>query len=169
MIAAVEGIHPTIDPTAYVAPNATVVGKVTIGAESSIWFGAVLRGDSNVIRIGKRSNIQDNAVVHVDGKNPLVVGDEVVVGHRVILHGCTIGDRVLVGMGSIIMNGARIGSESIVGAGAVVTEGTEVPPRSLILGMPAKIKRSLTDDEVARIRANGRHYVENRLLYKDRV
>jgi gamma-carbonic anhydrase len=138
---------------------------VAIGAKAGIWFGAVVRGDSNAIRIGAQTNIQDNSVLHVDHKHPLTVGDDVTVGHRAILHGCTIENRCLVGMGATIMNGAVIGADSIVGAGALVTEGTVVPPRSLILGVPAKVKRELTEDEVASIARSATLYAEYAAWY----
>jgi len=169
MIEPVGGIHPEIDPSAFVASNATVLGKVKIGAESGVWFGAVIRGDSNSIQVGARTNIQDVSVLHVDRQHAMVIGDDVTIGHRALLHGCTIADSALIGMGAIIMNGAKIGSESIVAAGALVTENTEVPARSLLMGQPAKVKRTLTDEEVEGIRANARHYVKNRLLYQSKI
>lgn len=160
MIIPVKGRAPEIDPSAFVADSAALIGDVVLGRGASVWFGAVVRGDSNSIRIGALANIQDNSVLHVDHTHKLAVGDEVTIGHRAILHGCTICDRVLVGMGATIMNGAVIGSDSIVGAGALVTENTRVPPRSLILGVPAKVKRELTDDEAASIRRSATLYSE---------
>lgn len=157
---------PNTDSSAFIAPNATVVGDVTIGRKSSVWFGAVVRGDSNSMRIGARTNIQDLCCLHVDGKNPLKIGDDVTVGHRATLHGCTIGNRVLVGMGATIMNGAVIGDDSIVGAGALVTEGTTFPPRSLIIGFPAKLKREITEDEIRMISKSAEHYLETAAIYK---
>ena len=165
MISSVGPKSPKIGEDVFVAPNSTVLGDVVIGAKSSIWFGAVVRGDSNSIRIGTYTNIQDVCVLHVDERNPLDIGDDVTVGHRAILHGCSIGDRVLIGMGSTVMNGASIGQDCIVGAGALVTEGAKFPPRSLILGFPAKVKRELTDAEVKAIKHSAEHYAEYAKLY----
>lgn len=165
MIGSINGKTPEISKSAYVAPNATVLGNVTIGDGSGVWFGAVVRGDSNRMRIGNRTNIQDLCVLHVDEHNDLMIGDGVTVGHRAILHGCKISDRVLIGMGSTIMNGAKIGSDSIVGAGALVTEKTEIPPGSLVIGFPAKVKRPLTGDEIASIKRSSEHYAEYATKY----
>lgn len=158
--------NPKIDAGVFVAPNATVIGDVHIGEDSSVWFGAVVRGDSNTMRIGKRTNIQDLSVLHVNEKNPLSIGDDVSIGHRAILHGCTVKDRVLIGMGAIVMNGACVGEDSIVGAGALVTEGTLVPPRSLILGIPAKVKRELSAAETEGNLKNAASYVKYAKIYK---
>ena len=166
MLTSVRGRTPQIDATAFVAENATVIGDVAVGANAGIWFGAVVRGDSNAIRIGRQTNIQDNSVLHVDHKHTLTIGDDVTVGHRAILHGCTIENRVLVGMGATIMNGAVIGADSIVGAGALVTEGAQVPPRSLVLGFPAKVKRELTEEEVAGIARSASLYAEYASWYR---
>jgi carbonic anhydrase/acetyltransferase-like protein (isoleucine patch superfamily) len=143
-----SGVWPKLGERVFIAPNATVIGDVHIGDESSIWFGTVVRGDVFHIRIGRRTNIQDNSVIHVTtGQHATIVGDNVVVGHRVILHGCTIEDNVLIGMGAIVMDRAVIGKGSLVGAGALVTEGTVIPPGMLALGSPAKAKRPLNDAE----------------------
>jgi carbonic anhydrase/acetyltransferase-like protein (isoleucine patch superfamily) len=148
-----KGVLPDVKDKAWIAPNATVIGNVEVGADVSIWFGAVVRGDVHYIKIGDRSNIQDNSVVHVthyekddksDGQ-PTIIGSDVTVGHNVILHGCVIEDGCLIGMGAIIIDGVVIGKESIVGAGALVTKGKIFPPRSLIMGNPAKLVRTLTD------------------------
>lgn len=165
MIGSINGKMPEISKSAYVAPNATVLGNVTIGDGSGVWFGAVVRGDSNRIRIGSRTNVQDLCVLHVDEHNDLMIGDGVTVGHRAILHGCKISDRVLIGMGSTIMNGAKIGSDSIVGAGALVTEKTEIPPGSLVIGFPARVKRPLTEDEISSIERSSEHYAEYAQMY----
>lgn len=157
--------EPKIGKGTYIAPNATIIGSVEIGEDSSVWFGAVIRGDSNLIKIGSRTNIQDNCVLHCNERNPLSIGDDVTVGHRAILHGCKVEARVLVGMGSTIMNGAVVGSDTIVGAGALVTEATIVPPKSLILGFPAKVKRGLTEEEIAFIKWSAVHYVQNASVY----
>ncbi|NYT04748.1 MAG: gamma carbonic anhydrase family protein [Methanomicrobiales archaeon] len=146
------------DQALFCAANATVIGDVTIGDGVSIWFGAVVRADKDTISVGNETNIQDNAVVHTSAGHPVRLGTQVSVGHGAILHGCTIADRVLVGMGSIVMNGADIGTESIVGAGAVVTEGSQVPPRSLVLGVPGKVVRTLTAEQVEGIVKNAREY-----------
>jgi carbonic anhydrase/acetyltransferase-like protein (isoleucine patch superfamily) len=151
---------PRIDPEAFVAPTAVVVGAVTLGPQSSVWYGAVLRADAEVIEIGAGSNVQDGSTLHSDPGFPLVVGTGVTVGHRVVLHGARVDDDVLVGMGSIVMNGAHIGSASIVAAGAVVTQGKEFPPGSVIAGVPAKIVRQATDDDLQHIRGNALSYSE---------
>ncbi|HEU4850384.1 MAG TPA: gamma carbonic anhydrase family protein [Terrimesophilobacter sp.] len=154
------GYSPHVDPTAWVAPNATLVGRVTLGPESSVFYGAVLRGDTDAIALGARSNLQDNVVVHCDTGVPTTIGSGVSVGHGAVVHACTIEDDCLVGMHATVMNGAVIGAGSLVAGGAVVLEGTVVPPRSLVAGVPAKVRRELTDDELAGIRANADHYVE---------
>ncbi len=157
---------PVVDPTAYVDPSAQVIGDVEVGAESSIWMHVVVRGDVNTIRVGARSNIQDGSVVHVQRHtHPTRIGNDVTVAHGVMLHGCTIADRVLVGIGAIVLNGAMIGEDSIVAAGALVTEGTVVPPRSLVMGSPARVRRSLTDEEAAWVLQNAANYVRYRLDY----
>ncbi len=150
---------PQVDPTAWVAPDARLVGDVTVGPEASVWYTTVARGDGDQIRIGARSNIQDGCVLHTDPGLVLDVGAGVSVGHRAVLHGCVIEDDCLIGMGSIVMNGARIGTGSLVAAGALVTEGTQVPPRSLVVGAPAKVRRELSDDELVMVRYNATHYV----------
>lgn len=165
MIKSIKDKKPNISKSVYVASNATVIGDVTIGEKSSVWFGSVVRGDALPIRIGAGTNIQDLCVLHVDEGNPLTIGDYVTVGHRAILHGCTIGNDVMIGMGATIMNGAVIGEGSIVGAGALVTEKTVVPPNSLVVGMPGKIRRETTDDERKFIAKNAKHYVEGAEVY----
>lgn len=160
MIRAFQGITPTIAASAFIEETAVVIGDVVIGEESSVWFNTVIRGDVNYIRIGNRTNVQDLSVIHVThDTHPTVLGDDVTVGHHVVLHGCTIKDRVLVGMGAILMDGVMIGEDCIVGAGALVTEGTIVPPKSLILGSPAKVKRPPTDEELAWLRESAQNYV----------
>lgn len=159
---------PIIDSSALVVDSAHIIGDVEIGEESSIWFNAVVRGDVNFIRIGKRTNIQDGCVLHVARKTlPLIVGDEVTVGHNVTLHACTVGNRCLIGMGSIVMDGAEVGDESIIGAGSVVTQGTKIPPGSLVLGSPGVVKRQLTDEEKRKIRDSANHYVGDIESYLD--
>jgi carbonic anhydrase/acetyltransferase-like protein (isoleucine patch superfamily) len=151
---------PKIDDDAFVAPTAVVVGAVTMGPRASLWYGAVARADQETIEIGEGSNVQDGCTLHSDAGFPLVVGRHVTVGHRVVLHGARIDDEVLVGMGSVVMNGAHIGSGSIVAAGAVVTQGKEFPPRSVIAGIPAKVVREATDDDLLHIRGNAAAYYE---------
>ena len=152
------GQSPKVPASAYIAQGAVVIGDVTLGAESSIWFGAVLRGDINCIEVGKGSNIQDNAVVHLADDFPCLIGDFVTVGHSAILHACTVEDECLIGMGATILDGAVIGVQSIVGAKALVTGGTVIPPGSLVLGSPAKVVRPLTEQELALVRASAPHY-----------
>ena len=144
----------------FIAPGAIVLGDVTLGEEVGIWYHATIRGDRAPIVIGNRSNIQDNSVVHVDADHSVTIGDNVTIGHGAIIHGCEIGDNTLVGMGAIIMNGARIGQNCIVAAGALVTQNTVVPDNSLIMGNPAKVKREVTEDEVAGNLKNAAFYVE---------
>jgi carbonic anhydrase/acetyltransferase-like protein (isoleucine patch superfamily) len=151
---------PEIHPTAFVAPTAVVMGDVTLGADSSVWYTSVLRGDMAPITIGARSNIQDGTIVHVDEGFPCVIGERVGVGHRAILHGCTVEDDCLVGMGSILLNGCRIGAGSVVAAGAVVPEGMEVPPGSLVMGVPGRIVRKVDPALASRIAGTWSHYVE---------
>src|SRR6202795_3396031 len=135
----------------WIAPSATLIGKVRLKIDASVWFGAVLRGDNEWIELGERSQIQDNATLHTDMGFPLTIGSDCVIGHNVILHGCTIGDRALIGMGAIVLNGARIGAGSLVGAGALITEGKEFPEKSLIVGAPARVMRTLDDAAAAAI------------------
>lgn len=153
-----DGLQPKVGPGCWLAHNATLVADVTLHEGVSIWFGAVLRGDYAPITIGAHSNVQDVCAMHTDFGFPLVVGSGVSVGHRAVLHGCTVEDDVLIGMSATVLNGARIGAESLVAAGTVVLEGTEIPPRSLVAGVPGKVRRSLTDDEVAKVRANAEVY-----------
>ena len=156
-----EGATPRIGDGTFIAETGVVIGDVEIGARSSIWYGAVLRGDVYHIRIGKEVSIQDNTVVHVtSGQHAAVVGDRVTVGHSAVLHGCTVEDRCIIGMGAVVMDRARIGRHCIVGAGALVTPGTEVPEGQLVIGSPAKPARALTDGELAWIESSADHYVE---------
>jgi carbonic anhydrase/acetyltransferase-like protein (isoleucine patch superfamily) len=157
---------PDIAPDAFVAPNATVIGKVILKSRASVWFGAVLRGDNELITIGESSNVQEGAVLHTDPGVPLVLGDRVTVGHQAMLHGCTIGDGSLIGIQAVILNGAVIGKHCLVGAGAVVTERKQFPDRSLILGSPAKVVRQLTDEDVARLEASAASYANRQEQYK---
>jgi carbonic anhydrase/acetyltransferase-like protein (isoleucine patch superfamily) len=158
-----EGTSPELPPAGrfWIAPNATVIGKVTVREGVGVWFGVVIRGDMERITIGADTNIQELTVIHTDTGFPCSIGTGVTVGHRVIIHGCTIGDNVLVGMGAILLNGAKIGDDCLIGAGALVTEGREFPAGSLILGTPAKVVRPLTEAEILRNRASAAHYVKN--------
>lgn len=154
-----NGQRPTLHPTAWVAPSAELVGDVVVGAEASLWFGAVARGDNTLIAIGARTNIQEGAMLHSDPGAPLTIGEDCTVGHHAILHGCTIGDVVLIGMGAIVLNRAVIGAECIVGAGALVTEGKKFGPGQLIVGSPARAVRELSVAERSGLRASAAHYV----------
>lgn len=151
---------PATDPDAWVAPGATLAGAVTLGPQVGVWYGAVLRADMDGITVGARTNIQDGAVLHTDPGFPVRLGAGVSVGHRAVLHGCAVEDDVLVGMGAVIMNGARVGTGSLIAAGAVVLEGAEIPPGSLVAGMPAKVRRGLSEVEQVSIRANADNYCE---------
>lgn len=156
-----KGIHPKIDSTVFVAPNAVVIGDVEIGANSSVWFNAVIRGDVYYIRIGENTNIQDGSVIHVTTDTyATIIGNNVIMGHNVVAHGCRINDGALIGMGAIILDDAEIGEQSLIAAGTLIPMGMKVPPRSLVVGMPGKVKRLLTPEDLARMDANWRHYVE---------
>ena len=161
-----RGRMPRVHPTAYIDDSAQVIGDVEIGEESSVWMVVVIRGDVHRIRIGRRSNVQDGTVIHVmRDTHATTVGDEVTIGHAAVIHGCTIEDRCLIGMGAILLNGAHVGRDSIVAAGALVVERMEIPARSLVMGSPARVKRSVTDAEVAEIRSYADRYVQYRLDY----
>jgi carbonic anhydrase/acetyltransferase-like protein (isoleucine patch superfamily) len=166
MIRPFRGIHPQISPTAFIEESAQIIGDVQIGEESSVWFNAVVRGDVFHIRIGDRTNIQDGTVIHVsNGTHATILEDEVTVGHNVTLHGCYVERGSLIGIGAIVMDGVRIGSESLVAAGSLVTPGTQIPPRSLVMGSPARVKRPLTDEEVAGLKQFWRNYIEYTRVY----
>lgn len=159
LIVPFEGNTPIVTDSAWVAPNATLIGQVSLGAESSVFYGAVLRADVDSITLGDRSNLQDNVTVHCDSGIPTRIGSGVSVGHAAVLHGCTIEDDCLIGMSATVLNGAVIGTGSLVAAGAVVLEGTIIPPRSLVAGVPAKVRRELSDEEVESVKENATHYV----------
>ncbi len=161
--------QPEVADGAWVAPNATLAGSVRLAEGASIWYGAVLRADNEPIIVGKDSNVQDNCAFHVDRGKPVTLGEGVSVGHNATVHGATVGDHVLIGMGATVMNGAVIGEESLVAAGALVTEGMEVPPRSLVAGVPAKVRRELTDAEVEKLHENARIYTGHRELHRDGI
>lgn len=160
---------PTIDSSAYIAEAANVIGKVTIEANASIWFGVTIRGDNELIVIGENSNVQEGCVLHTDPGIPLTIGKNVTVGHQAMLHGCTIGDGALIGIQAVILNGAKIGKNCLVGAGALITEGKEFPDNSLIIGSPAKAVRTLSDEDVARIHGNTGSYVKRGRLFKEQL
>ncbi len=167
MIRPFQGKHPQIHPTAFIEESAQIIGDVHVGEESSVWFNATLRGDCFYIRIGNRTNIQDGTVIHVaNGTHATILEDEVTVGHNATLHGCHIERGCLIGMGSIVMDGVRVGAHSLVAAGALVAPGTQIPPRSLVIGAPARIKRSLSDEEVAGLEVFWKNYIEYTRAYK---
>lgn len=156
-----DGTAPRVAGSAWVADSAQVMGNVELAQDASVWFGVVIRGDTETIRIGRGSNIQDLSVLHADIGMPLTVGENVTVGHKVMLHGCTIGDESLIGIGAVVLNGAKIGKNCLVGAGALVTEGKEFPDGSMIIGSPAKAVRQLTPEQIAGLKMSAQHYVDN--------
>jgi carbonic anhydrase/acetyltransferase-like protein (isoleucine patch superfamily) len=156
-----DGVAPQLGKGAWVADSAQVMGNVVLAENASVWFGAVLRGDNEAMRLGRNSNVQDLSMLHSDPGCPLTIGDNVTIGHQVMLHGCTIGDNSLIGIQAVILNNAKIGRNSIVGAGSVVTEGKEFPDNSLIIGSPAKVVRTLDDAAAAKLQHGAEHYVEN--------
>ncbi|TVV76113.1 gamma carbonic anhydrase family protein [Sphingomonas solaris] len=163
----IEGRRPTLpdDGSAWVAPSADLIGDVRLGAEASVWFGAAIRADNTPITVGARSNVQEGAVLHSDPGVPLAIGEDCTIGHRAVLHGCTLGNRVLVGMGATVLNGAVIGDDCLIGAGALVTEGKSFPPGSLIVGAPARAVRMLDADAVARLKESAGGYAARRAVY----
>lgn len=161
-----ENLIPSIHESAWVADSARVIGDVELGADSSVWFGVVIRGDTEHITVGRGSNIQDNSVLHADQGVPLVIGENVTVGHQVMLHGCTIGDGSLIGIAAVVLNGARIGKNCLVGAGSLVTEGKEFPDGSMIFGSPAKAVKQLSSQQVDDLKLVAEHYVDNANRYK---
>lgn len=161
-----DGVAPQMADSAWVADSAQVMGRVSLGAGSSVWFGAVLRGDTESITVGAGSNVQDGSVLHADLGFPLVVGERVTVGHQVMLHGCTIGDGSLIGIGAVILNGAVLGRHCLVGAGALVTEGKSFPDGSMILGSPAKVVRQLTPEQIEGLERSAQHYQDNARRYR---
>lgn len=162
----VDGKAPQVAPSAWIADSAEVMGNVTVGPDASIWFGCVLRGDTESMSIGEGSNIQDLTVMHADRGLPLTVGKHVTVGHKVMLHGCTIGDETLIGIGAVVLNGAKIGKNCLVGAGSLVTEGKEFPDGSMIMGTPAKVVRQLTPEQIEGLRSSAKHYMENARMFR---
>lgn len=160
---------PSVDSSAFVADSSHVIGKVKIEANASVWFGVTIRGDNELITISENSNVQENCVLHTDPGYPLVVGPNVTIGHQVMLHGCTIGGGSLIGIQAVVLNGAKIGKNCLVGAGALVTEGKEFPDNSMILGSPAKVVRTLSEDEVARLQIGVQNYVKRGQLFKQEL
>ena len=166
MIKPFKGITPKIHSTACVTDDAIIIGDVEIGEDASVWFGSVLRGDVNYIRIGARTNVQDMTMIHVSSKGlPTILEDNITVGHRVTLHACYVESGCLIGMGAILMDGVRVGKNSLVGAGALITPGTQIPPNSLVVGSPARVKRELTAEELAMLEKSWRNYVELKNQY----
>ena len=160
-IYSLDGVRPDISDNAYVAPSAQIIGNVKMADHSSVWFGAVIRGDNDLIEIGARTNIQDNSVLHTDPGIPLIIGDGVIVGHRVMLHGCKIGENSLIGIGATILNGAEIGKNCIIGAHSLITEGKVIPDGSMVVGSPGRIIKSLTEQHFQMLRINSEVYVAN--------
>lgn len=168
MIRAYRGIVPKIAQSAYVDRSAQVIGDVTVGERGSIWCNTSIRGDVNTITIGEDSNVQDNTVMHGElNQWPVVVGNRVTIGHSAVIHGCVIEDDCLIGIGAIILNGARVGTGSVIAAGALVPEGIEIPPNSMVMGVPAKVRREVTDEEHARFRENAQRYIKYREAYRE--
>lgn len=166
MINSFKSKSPIIHPTAFVAHDANIIGDVEIGEDASVWFGSILRGDVNYIRVGAGTNIQDQTIIHVSSKGlPTILEENITVGHRVTLHACYVESGCLIGMGAILMDGVRVGKNSLVAAGSLLTPGTQIPPNSLILGSPARVKRELSDQELAGLEHSGRNYVELKNSY----
>jgi carbonic anhydrase/acetyltransferase-like protein (isoleucine patch superfamily) len=161
-----DDLQPAIHDSAWVADSAQVIGRVALAENASVWFGVVARGDTDAITVGKGSNIQDNSVLHADAGMPLVIGENVTVGHQVMLHGCTIGDGSLIGIQAVVLNGAKIGKNCLVGAGALVTENKEFPDGCMILGSPAKAVRQLSDAQIEGLKMSAQHYMDNARRYK---
>ncbi|WP_054950161.1 gamma carbonic anhydrase family protein [Numidum massiliense] len=167
MIHTFGGYTPTVDPTAYVAPGVQLIGNVSVAAEATIWFNTVVRGDNAPIVIGERVNVQDGCTVHVDADYPVALGRDVSIGHNVIVHGCTVHDGALVGMGSIVLNGAVIGEQALIGAGTLITEGKVIPPRTLVMGRPGRVVRELTEKDLEMLRLTTDHYVQKGKHYRE--
>jgi carbonic anhydrase/acetyltransferase-like protein (isoleucine patch superfamily) len=161
-----DNLTPTVHESAWVADNAQVMGDVHLAEDSSVWFGVVIRGDTDTISVGRGTNIQDNSVLHADRGMPLTIGDNVTVGHQVMLHGCTIGEGSLIGIQAVVLNGAKIGKNCLVGAGSLVTEGKEFPDGSMILGSPAKAVKQLSPEQIEGLKMSAKHYVDNARRYK---
>ena len=166
MLYALDGVAPTVDPTAWIAPGTHVIGNTTVAADASVWFGTTIRGDNEPISIGAGSNVQENCVLHTDPGCPLTIGENCTIGHKAMLHGCTIGDNSLVGMGATILNGAVIGKNCLIGAGALITEGKVIPDGSLVMGVPGKVVRALDDAAIQGLTASALHYQQNAARFR---
>ena len=164
---ALNGLRPDVDPTAWVAPDANVVGRVVLMAKSSVWFGVTIRGDNEEICIGAGSNVQENCVFHTDPGCPLTIGENCTIGHKAMLHGCTIGNNSLIGMGATVLNGAKIGKNCLIGAGALITEGKEIPDGSLVMGAPGKVVRELNEAAIKGLTGSALHYQANAARFRD--
>ena len=162
---ALDGVEPQVDDTAWVAPDANLIGKGVLEENSSVWFSCTLRGDNEEIRVGAGTNVQENVVCHTDMGYPLVIGAGCTIGHKVMLHGCTIGENSLIGMGATILNGAKIGKNCLIGAGALITEGKEIPDGSLVMGMPGKVVKQLSEEAIEGLRNSAKHYQANARRY----
>lgn len=166
---ALTGKTPTLHADTWIAPDANVIGLVTMEERSSVWFGTTIRADHEIIRIGRGSNVQENCVLHVDPGFPLTIGENCTIGHKVMLHGCTIGDNSLIGMGATVLNGARIGRNCLIGAGALITEGKEIPDGSVVMGAPGRVVRQLDDKAQQRMALSAAHYQENMDIFRDQL
>jgi len=166
---ALDGHAPDVAEDAWIAPDANLIGKVTVGPRGSVWFGATLRGDNEPITVGAGSNVQENCVMHTDMGFPLTIGAGCTIGHKAMLHGCTVGDNSLIGIGAIVLNGARIGRDCLIGAGALITEGKEIPDGSLVMGAPGKVVRSLDAAAIAALRASALHYQDNAERFRNNL
>ncbi|NUH64256.1 gamma carbonic anhydrase family protein [Sulfitobacter sp. S0837] len=163
---ALSDARPDVSPDAWVAPDANLIGKVTLGPEASVWFGSTLRGDNEMITVGRGSNVQENCVFHTDMGYPLTVGEDCTIGHKVMLHGCTIGDNTLIGMGATVLNGAKIGKNCLIGAGALITENKVIPDGSLVMGVPGKVVRELDAAAIQALTASAKHYAQNATRFR---
>ena len=163
---ALADARPDVSPDAWVAPDANVIGKVTLGPDASVWFGSTLRGDNEMITVGRGSNVQENCVFHTDMGYPLTVGEDCTIGHKVMLHGCIIGDNSLIGMGATVLNGAKIGKNCLIGAGALITENKVIPDGSLVMGVPGKVVRELDAQAIQQLTASAKHYAENAARFR---
>ncbi|MBC6408289.1 MAG: gamma carbonic anhydrase family protein [Rhodobacteraceae bacterium] len=166
---AINGRHPEIDQNTWIAPDANIIGQVILSAGASVWFGATLRGDNEPIAIGEGTNVQENCVFHTDMGAPLTIGENCTIGHKVMLHGCLIGDNTLIGMGATVLNHAKIGKNCLIGAGALITEGKEIPDGSLVMGSPGKIVRELDDGAIQMLDVSARHYQDNMRQFRDHL
>ncbi|MFB9232334.1 gamma carbonic anhydrase family protein [Pseudohalocynthiibacter aestuariivivens] len=167
MLYSLDGISPELDDDSWVAPDANLIGHVRLDAGASVWFGSTLRGDNELIHVGEGSNIQENSVLHTDIGYPLTIGKNCTIGHKAMLHGCTIGEQSLIGMGAMVLNGARVGRNCLIGAGALITEGKEIPDGSLVMGAPGRVVRALDEEAIAGLLASAQGYQQNMRRYRD--